>query len=1223
MKERIDEKPKEENVKKEKKVFSPEQETAINTRDRTLLVSAAAGSGKTTTLTERIIRSLLDTKNPESIQNMLIVTFTNASVYDLKEKISEALSQAANENPRLEEELHALDHAKIMTINAFCAEVVRTNAERLGISPSYRIAEPAEALILERGIIDALIEAAYRGELEPEINSQDFEALCDALTGVKNTDTLADKLIVLYEKTKSMIKGCEVFSSFADDYLKYSKESVENTPYGKHAIRMARESLEYLPKLLSHYTEPLIQSGDDQLVRLAQYLENEIPKVALLAHGNPTYTEFKERLSVFEFERAPSIKGVKPPEAVRAVKYRTKVKATINNLLSTVFSYSESEWQELYVNMAKYVRVLGSFLKKFSEIYLGEKIKRGCLEFADTERLTYNCLWQNGELTDIANGYRSLFSSVYIDEYQDVNELQNKIFEAVAPPDARFMVGDIKQSIYGYRSARPEIFAEMKRSFPPLEDGYNLESSIFMSNNYRCDKGIVDFVNEVFDALFGAVKESIEYVEADKLRHEKKYKGFTPEYENAHVLLLPKKKKAEAKCDGAETDNKKEGLDSVLESETDGTEVEDLSIDAIEAELVADKIDNLIKSGKRRDGSKIQPSDIAIILRRKKHFALFEAALRKRGISSVAADDNDFFMNKEILLTLALLNSIDNPKRDIYLASLMCSPLYGFTADELYVMKTDGDAPTLYESLLNYHKYKPEFTKLANFLKELAHYRLLSEGMTIDTFLSRLYHETGLLALASRQGGRENLYKLYSYARRFEGSVYKGLYNFITYVNNLIEKNATLDTNEGVQKNEATVHIGTIHSAKGLEFPVVFLADAGSLLRSRESSEKIAFSECFGISFRLRAPGGLALVNSPLHQVIADYMNRKYFEEIIRLLYVALTRPKEKLYVVGKCPEDTDEYLKTMKLMGSVLSPYSVKKLNSFLDMICATSTKADIEVANTDDIVIPIEGEEGNNDTAYDEKEICRISESIKKRFSFKYPDEHLTVMPEKVSVSRLSPKILDGSEEEKSEEEKRTEEEKRKRTPTPSFITGVEADESAKKGIATHNFLQFFDIALLRKNGIAAERDRLKALGFLSEKNAERIRMNELRLFERSELLSAMENAKNLYREFRFNTRLPAELFTEKEENKRLYEGHTVLVQGVIDCLIENDDGSFRLVDYKTDRLTEEELANEAMAQKKLSEKHSQQLHYYSLAVEKIFGKKPTRVEVYSLPLGKTLEV
>ena len=1185
----------------EKKIFSEEQEKAINTRDRTLLVSAAAGSGKTTTLTERIIRSLLDKDKPQSIRNMLIVTFTNASVFDLKEKISAALTKAAAENPenkRLEEEIYALGAAKIMTIDAFCAELVRTNAERLGITPVFRVADSAEALIIERGLLCTLTEAAYASELMPRVEPVAFEKLCDALTGVKNTASLPDRLISLYEKTKSTVKGVDVFTDFANNYLQYSDKPIEETPYGKYAMDMARANFEYLPRLLEGFTEPLIHSGDASLIALAAQISDISGRFSALGASPITYRELREKIFSFDFPKAVSIKNPKPKEALAAIEYRQSFKDSLSKLKSTFFSYCEEEWQELYRDISGYVSTLGAFLKIFSSLYLEEKKKRGCLEFSDLERLAYDCLWENGELTEVAKNYRQLFTSVYIDEYQDVNELQNKIFEAVSSEDARFMVGDIKQSIYGFRSARPEIFSKMKTGFPPLSSEYSPSSSIFMSNNYRCDEGIIDFVNEVFDSLFGAVKDSIGYVSEDRLKFKKTYRDFTPEYEKAKICLVKK-------SDTAENESSEEYISP-------------------DAEFIAKKVEELIKSGKRRDGSPISAEDIAILCRTKKNFAAYKQALEARGINASAPEDKDFFMNKEILLTLSLLSAIDNPRRDIHLASLMCSPLYDFTPDELFIFKTEGGESSLYDSLKKYLQNNPEKTRLAKFLAQLSHYRTLSEGMNIDLLLTRLYHETGLLSLASRQGGIENLYKLYSYARKFESSSYKGLYNFISYVNSLIEKGATIDKNEGAHE-ENSVHIGTIHSAKGLEFPVVFLADAASPIVNLDTREKIAFAEDFGISFLLRGPEGLALVENPLHHIILDYMDKKFFEEIIRLLYVALTRAKEKLYVVGLFDGDNEqEYLENTALLGRALSSFSVRKLKTYLDMICAASQNADLIVWDACDehgIESRCHSDKKEKESEKtEEKEAEKITEEILSRFSFVYPDEHLTSLPEKMSVSRLYPTVLDGTDEDTavvfSEEE-------RAPAPAPVFISGSDSRKSAKRGIATHYFLQFFDIESLRKNGASEELTRLSEKGFISQKNKELVRLDELLLFEKSELLTAMENAKRLYREFRFNTRLPAELFTEDEAKKKLYKNKLVLVQGVVDCLIENEDGSLRLVDYKTDRLTEAELENEALAAKKLSEKHSLQLSYYALAVEKIFGRAPDRVEVYSLPLGKTVPV
>ena len=1182
-------------------VFSPEQERAIETRDRTLLVSAAAGSGKTTTLTERIIRSLLDEKNPESISRMLIVTFTNASVLDLKEKVSKALTKAYLEHPeneRLASEMRLLDGARIMTIDSFCSELIRSNAERLGISPLYRIADGAEALILERSVMESLIDAAFSGELSEDFSPSEFEAVCDALTGVKNTASLADTLISLYGRTKSMVKGTDVFFDFANNYLQYADIPLERTPYGRYILDEMRAALSHFPTLLPSFTKPLSESGDSQLIALASDLETIGERLKAIASLDMTYEEAREKIGGFTFPTAPPIKNPKPDSAIAAINYRQSVKDALSLLNKNLFSYSKEEWQTLFSRMGNATLTLATFLDKFSKVFFAEKKKRGILEFSDIERLAYKALRQNGELTEVALEYRELFTSVYIDEYQDVNEIQNKIFEAVSPEGKKFMVGDIKQSIYGFRSARPEIFAEMKKTYPPLSDGeYTDTASIFMSDNYRCDEGIIDFVNGVFDRLFGAVADSIGFVPEDRLVYKKKY-SFTPEYENAEICLIE--------------DAEDSGIDA---EDEDGEHDSPIS----EAELVADKIKDLIENGKRRDGSPIVPSDIAIIMRRKKNFSHYRDALLRRGIRAEAPEDKDFFLNKEILLTLSLLNSIDNPRRDIYLAALLSSPLYSFTPDEIYTLRHGGGGDTLYDSLISYREKHPEYEKLGAFLDALSHFRLLSEGMSVDALLVRLYRETGLLALASKQGGKENLYKLYSYARKFEGSQYKGLYNFITFINNLIERGAKLDKSESNEKEEGAVSIGTIHSSKGLEFPVLFVTEAAAPLTNLDKRSKIAFDEDFGISFLLRGPLGLALVENPLQRVIFDYIDKKFYEESVRLLYVALTRAKEKLFIIGKIKGTADAYLEKMRALTPALSSYSLRRLKSYMDMICASGADADLTVYGA------AETEEAQRLQIKDENEYCEsdtdaLAKTLSERFSFVYPNEHLTLLPEKMSVSRLYPTVLDGTEEDGEDAVAAA---KERSEPVPSFIAPDRARESAKRGVATHNFLQFFDIENLKSCGADAELCRLREKGFLSEKTASLVRRDELGLFLSSELFSAMQRAKRLYREFRFNTRLPAELFTSDEDKKDKYKGHSVLVQGVIDCLIENGDGSLRLIDYKTDRLTKEELHDESLAQKKLSDAHSLQLSYYALAVEKIFGKKPERVEVYSLPLGKTVPV
>ena len=593
--------------------------------------------------------------------------------------------------------------------------------------------------------------------------------------------------------------------------------------------------------------------------------------------------------------------------------------------------------------------------------------------------------------------------------------------------------------------------------------------------------------------------------------------------------------------------------------------------------------------------------------------------------------------------------------------------------------------------------------------------------MRADELLMKLYRESGILALRANEGSRENLMLLYNYAKRFESSSFEGLYNFINYVNTVIESGASISSGEDGE-SEDSVTIITVHKSKGLEYPVVFLADAATSLVSRnEKSARIAFSEDFGIAMKIRRPGGLALVESPIHNAVTDRNIERSVEEELRVYYVALTRAREQLYVVGAptASKESFEYGAYLKKIHK--SAYSLRELKTFVDILYAQQTNAEINWQSYEDALEEYEStldeycedelwdyenesedlyENDEDDSPYEydpyecydelnlefEDEEQRLAffedfeaatlfldvelydtkkhskrelffkvldkkmkewgikkkgekstpkeaeedfdiefrDELIKRFSYKYPKSHLTVLPEKMSISSLYPTVLDGNEEEVRltiDEGEFSHEEKPERLP--EFITGSSVYESAKRGIATHNFMQFFDVESFLENGVNAELERLKNEGFISPENADKVRISEVELFRKSELYREMREAKKLYREFRFSAMLPAKIFTESTEKRELLSDEKILVQGVIDCIIEDSFGNLHLVDYKTDRLTKEQLSSKALAKKILSEKHSLQLFYYSLAIEKIFKKRPETVRVYSLPLGDTVDI
>ena len=1190
--------------------WTEEQLSAIEERSKTLLVSAAAGSGKTATLTERIIRSLTDSEHPIGVESLLVVTFTNAATSELRAKLRRALSDAVEKNPedkRLAHQLHMLPSAKIRTIDSFCNDVLRSAVDRVGISPNYRIADGAECELLAASILDGMISAIYAGEMPDVASAEDFSALADCLTDSRRTEELSEMLRYVYTKCEASEYGVDVLLPLIEFYNPESFTTVEKTKHGSYLMSITEEMLSHYEAALSASVRSLSPEHSGEAL-LLPFAESELELVREL-RGIKDYNGMRERILGYKFPRKPTVKKDQSTDATaRYGAVRSMFKEDLTDL-AEYFKYTEEGWLELHRGLYRLSSVLYRFERRFDELFLEEKRRRSAFSYADIERLCYSVLIKDGERTDVAENLRAQFDAIYIDEYQDVNSLQNSIFEAISRPDNRFMVGDIKQSIYGFRHARPEIFASLKAKYPPLADSDGDEASIFMSKNFRCDRGIVDFVNGIFDRAFSEIGESIGYEKGDRLEYAKIHEGGEPEYKKPLVCMLDAPPRSNVRADDAEED----------------TEAADIS----EADVVAARIAMLIESGTLDSGEPIKPSDIAIILRNARgKDVLYAAALERLGIPSMISGAKDFFLSAEVLLALCLLNSIDNPRRDIYLAGLLASPLYSFSADDLYRVRKDGEGETLYESLCDYVSKNPDFEKGTSFLKSLDYYRTIAEGIGVDELIFKLYCETSLLALAERNGGESNLMLLYDYARAFEAGAYRGLYNFISFINNIIDKKTSFDDNRELNAADA-VRIVTCHASKGLEYPVVFLVGAGSPPSSGDVRPRLIISNDFGISFRLRTPSGLALVESPIHDLVAHNIKRKNFEEELRVLYVALTRAREQLFVVGTSTSSKrEEYLEKIAIKRDSFSPYIVRGLRSYLEvMLVAGESGTPLTPEELIGRSPVTESEPEPEESAEYDIGICSeisdsLVDSLTERFSYEYPRLSVSELPEKLSVSRTSSSLLDKEEGAFvlfEDEESDTEEKEH----APSFISGKAAEESAKRGIATHYFMQFCDLDNLAEKGAEAELSRLSSEGFISAADRERVRLSEIEAFRSSELFLDMRNAKNLYRELRFNVRLPATLFTEDEKKRSLLEGDTVLVQGVIDCIVEYPDGSFAVYDYKTDRLSPEERKNETLAEASLRKKHSAQLSYYALALEKMFGKYPRRVEVYSLALGRCVDV
>ena len=1188
-----------------KVTWTTAQKAAIEQRDKTLLVSAAAGSGKTAVLTERIIKRLTDKENPGDISRMLIVTFTKAAAGELKTRIAGAIGKVVAADPKnkyLRRQLLLLSSAKICTIHSFCLDVIKKNLKALGLPESVSVANDVEMLILRREIMNDIINSAYNGTLDLGDVSDMFIPLSDLFSNGVDDDSMCDTLLSFYDKLASLPEGCEFLKRCADETLKDADTDYFKTKHGKIVAKSISDSLNYI---LAKYKSVYDKTRSDETI-FGAYSKNAEEDISFITSVADIFSgDDPEKAGVFVNAYSPSRLGSLPrgystPISEEFKEVREEFKDIYKKSLIPFLGTDSDEYRRLTLKSAKLTECLYKLLSEFSKAFGEEKKKLSKLDFGDIERYAFKLLEKDGEPTPEALEIRSMYDEVYIDEYQDTNSVQDRIFTAVSTPRNRFMVGDIKQSIYGFRGAAPENFAHYRDLFPVYgESGSDTENNtIFLSDNFRCDGTVVDFCNTVFSCIFRNTGGSVAYLDSDNL--------------------------VCSKAGGRENTIKST---VVLAAKTDDTDDTRLS----EAEYIASEISRLLKSEKKKDGTRISPGDIAVLVRAKASSVEIEKAINALDIPTSNNIETEFFENPEILTVMALLNTIDNPMRDIYLAGILKSPIFDFTLDELALIRAYSSNDTLYEALVRYTE-ETDFTKGRNFLERLAYFRTLASGERVDRLLRKLYRECGIFAMVSHnkpaagtpEAARENLTLLYTYARDFESSSYKGLHSFIKFVDDIIERKTKLASSSAKAPTGGAVRLMTVHQSKGLEFPVVFVAATHKPSDGRDKNPPLLIDSHAGVSLDL--PGKLpgAKIKSPHRQALEITLDHNRFEEEMRVLYVALTRARERLYVTGEYKEPHKEIDRAREKAENICPHVIMKKL-SYMQLVLIpliASHKLESEFSS---IVFPKVSDFDLSSEAVDANEDLQdesaAAEMIRDRISFTYLHSASASLPAKMSVSALSRSALDIPVD-IEESEKLSLLTKRISKNIPEFIAGKKKADSAQKGTATHEFMQFCDYTLAEKGGVDREIDRLVSRKFISAENAELIDRTAVEGFFKGKFyLDKIKSAERVWREYRFNADMPASLFTSDIEAKKLYENETLFVQGIIDCFIKNQDGSLTLIDYKTDRIPFG--TSESAFVSLLKERHSEQLAYYRYALEHISKANVKEVVIYSFALGSTVDV
>ena len=1239
------------------------QLAAMNTRGRTLLISAAAGSGKTATLTERIIRRLTDPDNPGDITRMLIVTFTRAAAAELRERISDALNKAIAAQPdnrHLQSQLLHLGAAHICTIDAFCMEPLKAHFSEAGLPASFRIADEAELAPLCKRVMDDLIDTFYQ-KYAPDrqpgdtafsmLNGNDFADLCDALTPVRHDDKLPDSLRKLYEKLLTYPDGLERLKTEAAELRSGSRMDFLATRTGS-VLRSYKE--EFCNSAGGFYHNALNNFSNDEKAKKAwgaafAYEADFIDKLSAAV----TYDDIQCCLLNFSPLRLGTLKGQSPEQLTckeRRAKYVDEIK---KNLRDKWFSAAPETVSADMLRTARMCEVLYDFLTQYDRDITAEKHRRGICDFTDNRRNLLRLLSNpDGSPSSVAIEYRENFDEVYIDEYQDVDAVQDAIFRLIGG-EHRFMVGDIKQSIYAFRGADPSVFAAYRRTLQPLTAAESAAESlsdsqgrsIFMSDNFRCDEPVIRVTNGICGHLFRACPESIGYRAEDDLNFSKQVQDG---YDSAHVQI---------DIIYNDKDEPSESENAEQQAQSDGD-------DAPNPEFVhiANRIAELLRSGTRlANGEPVKPGDIAILMRSKTHFRELTAALANAGIPVGCQELEDADAGQDLLhgtdmsYLLNLLRVLDNPNRDVPLAEVLRAPYPGFSLEDLIKIRTAGEG-SLYHGLCITAASDDESTdkkklsqRAADFIRWLEGYRTLCFTLSAEGILRMLRQDRHVAA----RTGQAFLY-LYDAARNMHSGSFTGVYDFIRYFEQKTETSLSM-TPDGSGKTDGYVSIMSIHKSKGLEFPIVFVSNCGARMNSGRKTEDMVFDSSCGLGMKLFSRAGQRKYTTLPFRTVSLAVSRREREDDMRVLYVAMTRARERLYITGTGKQtlppsfkEGDRYaaLSCGSFMGWIAAAWQEHpELTAYCDLnlLPAMSIRS-VQTLPRSAVEAAAADEELRTTQAY--------YRGIAEKMTVPTPTEALLrSLPTKVPASRMVANMVDkcvyfssdlpvGDEDQLPDSEcgfggcdPRTIEAVRESIRMLRADNGAEEFEmlltensrptAAERGTAMHLFLQFCDYERVCENGLDEELTRLLTDGYLNARTVDILDRSAIQRFFKSSFFSEVRKASNVRREFRFARFVPFSSLTQNQTLKEALENRTLYVQGSVDILCEYPDGGIMIADYKTDRISTEERENPALLAVRLAGTYGSQLEQYAAAVREIYGKAPEHILIYSVPLGEAVEV
>ncbi len=1163
---------------------TPEQEAAVRDRGGGLLVSAAAGSGKTRVLVERLLERVI--QEGRRVDEFLIITFTRAAAEELRGRIARELAQAIQdqpENAHLRRQTALLYQTQISTIHAFCTVLLRQFGHLLDVPADFALCEDEESQVLMSRTLDQLLEERYV-EIDPE---GEFAQLLDLLSAGRDDSRLMDITLDVFGKIQSYPDPIAWLEEQRTALDLEGITDVGQTPWGRLLLEDAAGSAAYWARQMDRACQ--LAQGDPVLEKA--YL----PSLAATCQDLQAFAQaagqgWDAAAQVqIQFPRLGGARNVEDKDAQEEIKaLRERCKRWVEGLEKNFTSHSAALLGDME-RMKPAMHGLLSLVEDFSAAYETEKRRRALLDFSDLEHLTVRLLVdKTGEPTELARQWGSRYIEIMVDEYQDTNQVQNSIFNALSQEGRNlFMVGDVKQSIYRFRLADPTIFLEKYRRFAPWTQAKEGEARcVTMAQNFRSRPEVLEACNDLFRAIMSKDLGEMDYTDDVALYPAGSFPAGEGYETELHVLDFSE--------DPALTEEKQ-------------------NKHYLEARFVAQQIRDLLNSGfPVSDGAgglrPLQAEDIAILLRSPgpvRHY--YTLALEEQAVAWSAEEGGDFFQTTEVSVALSWLQIINNPRQDIPLLAVLRSPAWGFSGDRLAeIRENQGD---FYTALSAAAEQGAE--DCAAFLDQLQALRFDAGEQSSHKLLLELYRRTGLLEIVSAmprgEKRRENLLALYDLAKRFEGSGHKGLFGFLLHLER-VQASGGLRQKGGGSKGAEGVQILSIHRSKGLEYPVVFLCGLGRRFNYADLQKPVLFHPKLGLG-----PKGLereTMVEFPTlaRTGVALALKKELLAEEMRLLYVAMTRAKEKLILTHSLSRGASD-LKA--LAGSVSYPADPRVLadcNSVGQWVLLTALarpegEALRRAAERESLPLPVgqyrcswriqyhrgavSQEAGRRQVEEAAQAPILPAGELLEVLTWRYPYQEAAATPAKVTATQVDsqgeePGVFLLREQGEGEPFYR-----------PRFAQETMGLTPAQRGTALHTAMQAVRLDRTEsKKALGEELERLAKEGYLTQQQAQGVDVGAMARFFASPLGERLRSCTTPHREYPFSLLAPAQQFYPNAPAE-----DEVLLQGVIDCWFETEEGIV-LLDFKTDRVSAAQAAERG-------ERYRGQLAAYAYALETLSGK------------------